>query len=174
MWSSRRTARPPRRCLPARLTKRSTCPGTWSLASWVSSGFTVTMDGKAVDFVNDATTGMPTATVNFQDYLAQWAQDHPNVKVDGLRTRQVRTARQRRGSTTAILERNVYGRHRVNVHKHVRHQQHLFRNRHLYPSRNPQRVREPPVNATGTANSTGSTGANTSSNTGTSTSITYQ
>ena len=58
--------------------------GTWSLASWVSSGFTVTMDGKSVDFVNDATTGMPTATVNFQDYLTQWAQDHPNVKVDGL------------------------------------------------------------------------------------------
>ena len=58
--------------------------GTWSLASWVSSGFTVTMDGKTVDFTNDATTGMPTATVNFKDYLTQWASDHPNVKVDGL------------------------------------------------------------------------------------------
>lgn len=58
--------------------------GTWSLATWVSSGFTVTMDGKTVDFVNDATTGMPTATVTFQDYLTQWASDHPNVKVDSL------------------------------------------------------------------------------------------
>lgn len=60
--------------------------GTWSLASWVSSGFTVTMDGKEVDFVTDAATGMPTATVNFQDYLTQWAADHPNVKVDNLNT----------------------------------------------------------------------------------------
>ena len=42
--------------------------GTWSLATWVSSGFTVTMDGKEVDFASDATTGMPTATVNFKDY----------------------------------------------------------------------------------------------------------
>lgn len=60
--------------------------GTWSLASWVSSGFTVTMDGKEVDFVTDAATGMPTATVNFQDYLTQWAAGHPNVKVDNLTT----------------------------------------------------------------------------------------
>ena len=58
--------------------------GTWSLATWVSSGFTVTMDGKEVDFTSDATTGMPTATVNFKDYLASWAKDHPDVKVDGL------------------------------------------------------------------------------------------
>lgn len=56
--------------------------GTWSLATWVSSGFTVTMDGKQVEFANDASTGMPTATVSFQDYLTQWASDHPNVKVD--------------------------------------------------------------------------------------------
>ena len=58
--------------------------GTWSLATWVSSGFTVTMDGKEVEFTSDATTGMPTATVNFKDYLASWAKDHPDVKVDGL------------------------------------------------------------------------------------------
>ncbi|WP_298628674.1 helix-turn-helix domain-containing protein [uncultured Senegalimassilia sp.] len=58
--------------------------GTWSLATWVSSGFTVTMDGKEVDFTSDATTGMPTATVNFKDYLASWAKDHPDVKVEGL------------------------------------------------------------------------------------------
>ena len=57
---------------------------TWSLATWVSSGFTVTMDGKQVDFTSDATTSMPTATVNFKDYLASWAKDHPDVKVDGL------------------------------------------------------------------------------------------
>ena len=44
----------------------------------------VTMDGKQVDFTSDATTGMPTATVNFKDYLASWAKDHPDVKVDGL------------------------------------------------------------------------------------------
>ena len=56
--------------------------GTWSLATWVSSGFTVTMDGKQVEFANDASAGMPTATVSFQDYLTQWASDHPNVKVD--------------------------------------------------------------------------------------------
>lgn len=58
--------------------------GTWSLATWVSSGFTVTMDGKEVEFTSDATTGMPTATVNFKDYLASWAKDHPDVKVEGL------------------------------------------------------------------------------------------
>ena len=58
--------------------------GTWSLSTWVSSGFTVTMDGKEVEFTSDATTGMPTATVNFKDYLASWAKDHPDVKVDGL------------------------------------------------------------------------------------------
>lgn len=58
--------------------------GTWSLSTWVSSGFTVTMDGKEVEFTSDATTGMPTATVNFKDYLASWAKDHPEVKVDGL------------------------------------------------------------------------------------------
>ena len=60
--------------------------GTWSLATWVSSGFTVTMDGKEVEFTSDATTGMPTATVNFKDYLASWAKDHPDVKVEGLDT----------------------------------------------------------------------------------------
>ena len=43
--------------------------GTWSLSTWVSSGFT---------------TGMLTATVNFKAYLASWAKDHPDVKVDGL------------------------------------------------------------------------------------------
>lgn len=58
--------------------------GTWSLATWVSSGFTVTMDGKEVEFTSDATTGMPTATVNFKDYLVSWAKDHPDVKVEGL------------------------------------------------------------------------------------------
>ena len=58
--------------------------GTWSLATWVSSSFTVTMDGKEVEFTSDATTGMPTATVNFKDYLASWAKDHPDVKVEGL------------------------------------------------------------------------------------------
>lgn len=58
--------------------------GTWSLATWVSSGFTVTMDGKEVEFTSDAITGMPTATVNFKDYLASWAKDHPDVKVEGL------------------------------------------------------------------------------------------
>lgn len=60
--------------------------GTWSLSTWVSSAFTVTMDGKTVEFENDATSGMPTATVNFKDYLTQWATEHPNVKVDGLTT----------------------------------------------------------------------------------------
>ncbi|WP_294380328.1 helix-turn-helix transcriptional regulator [uncultured Senegalimassilia sp.] len=60
--------------------------GTWSLSTWVSSGFTVTMDGKEVEFTSDATTGMPTATVNFKDYLASWAKDHPDVKVEGLDT----------------------------------------------------------------------------------------
>ena len=60
--------------------------GTWSLSTWVSSGFSVTMDGKEVEFTSDATTGMPTATVNFKDYLASWAKDHPDVKVEGLDT----------------------------------------------------------------------------------------
>ncbi len=56
--------------------------GTWSLATYVSDAFTVTMDGKAVEFATDSTSGMPTATVNFQDYLATWAEEHPDVKVD--------------------------------------------------------------------------------------------
>ncbi len=56
--------------------------GTWSLASYVSDAFTVTMDGKEVSFEVDSTTGMPTATVNFSDYLKTWASEHPNVKVD--------------------------------------------------------------------------------------------
>ena len=56
--------------------------GTWSLATYVSDAFTVTMDGKEVSFEVDSTTGMPTATVNFSDYLQTWASEHPNVKVD--------------------------------------------------------------------------------------------
>ncbi len=56
--------------------------GTWSLASYVSDAFTITMDGKEVSFEVDSTTGMPTATVNFSDYLQTWASEHPNVKVD--------------------------------------------------------------------------------------------
>ena len=73
--------------------------GTWSLSTWVSSGFTVTMDGKDVEFTSDATTGMPTATVNFKDYLASWAKDHPDVKVDGLDTSS--TSSSTTGSTTS-------------------------------------------------------------------------
>lgn len=56
--------------------------GTWSLSTYVSDAFTVTMDGKEVSFEVDSTTGMPTATVNFSDYLQTWASEHPNVKVD--------------------------------------------------------------------------------------------
>ena len=56
--------------------------GTWSLATYVSDAFTITMDGKAVEFTTDSNSGMPTATVNFQDYLATWAEEHPDVKVD--------------------------------------------------------------------------------------------
>jgi cytoskeleton protein RodZ len=56
--------------------------GTWSLATYVSDAFTITMDGKAVEFTTDSNSGMPTATVNFQDYLATWADEHPDVKVD--------------------------------------------------------------------------------------------
>lgn len=50
--------------------------GTWSLATWLSSDFKVTVDGKQVDF-QTGSTGMPTATVNFQDYLDAWNQAHP-------------------------------------------------------------------------------------------------
>ena len=73
--------------------------GTWSLSTWVSSGFTVTMDGKEVEFTSDATTGMPTATVNFKDYLASWAKDHPDVKVEGLDSSS--TSSSTTGSTTS-------------------------------------------------------------------------
>ncbi len=60
--------------------------GTWSLASYVSDAFTITMDGKEVSFEVDSTTGMPTATVSFADYLQTWASEHPNVKVDTSQT----------------------------------------------------------------------------------------
>ncbi len=56
--------------------------GTWSLSTYVSDAFTITMDGKTVEFTTDSTSGMPTATVNFEDYLAAWAEEHPDVKVD--------------------------------------------------------------------------------------------
>lgn len=52
--------------------------GTWSLATWVSSAFTVTVDGSPVDFAADA-SGMPTVTVSFEDYLDAWYDEHPNV-----------------------------------------------------------------------------------------------
>lgn len=62
--------------------------GTWSLATYVTSDITVTMAGNAVEFVNDSSTGMPTATVNFQDYLVSWAKEHPNatINLDSLTT----------------------------------------------------------------------------------------
>ncbi len=56
--------------------------GTWSLATYVTDAFTITMDGKTVEFDSDTTSGMPTATVSFSDYLKTWAEQHPDVKVD--------------------------------------------------------------------------------------------
>lgn len=60
--------------------------GTWSLATYVSDAFTITMDGKSVEFETDSATGMPTATVSFEDYLKTWATAHPDVKVDTTST----------------------------------------------------------------------------------------
>lgn len=56
--------------------------GTWSLSTYVTDAFTITMGGKAVEFETDTTSGMPTATVSFSDYLKSWAEEHPDVKVD--------------------------------------------------------------------------------------------
>lgn len=147
--------------------------GTWSLASWVSSGFTVTMDGKAVDFVNDATTGMPTATVNFKDYLAQWAQDHPNVKVDGLTNNSSSNGTSTTGSTSATTNGTSTGG-TASTSTSTSGTSSTYSGTGTSTQSQSATGVGTAVNATGTANSTGSTGANTSSNTGTGTSTTYQ
>lgn len=147
--------------------------GTWSLASWVSSGFTVTMDGKAVDFVNDATTGMPTATVNFQDYLAQWAQDHPNVKVDSLTNKSSSNGTSTTGSTSATTNGTSTGG-TASTSTSTSNTSSTYSGTGTSTQSQSATGTGTAVNATGTASSTGSTGANTSSNTGTGTSTTYQ
>jgi cytoskeleton protein RodZ len=74
--------------------------GTWSLATYVSDAFTITMNGKAVEFTTDSTTGMPTATVSFTDYLKTWAEEHPDVKVDLPSSNSSSSSSTTTGSTT--------------------------------------------------------------------------
>ena len=127
--------------------------GTWSLASWVSSGFTVTMDGKAV--------------------LAQWAQDHPNVKVDGLTNTSSSNGTSTTGSTSATTNGTSTGG-TASTSTSTSGTSSTYSGTGTSTQSQSATGTGTAVNATGTANSTGSTGANTSSNTGTGTSITYQ
>lgn len=52
--------------------------GTWTFATWVEDAVTVTVDDEEVPFDTD-TGGMPECTVDFDDYLDQWYEDHPDV-----------------------------------------------------------------------------------------------
>ncbi|WP_245865000.1 helix-turn-helix domain-containing protein [Eggerthella timonensis] len=54
--------------------------GTWSFAAWASDGVTITADGEAVEFDGADASGMPMATVDFDAYLEQWYEDHPDAK----------------------------------------------------------------------------------------------
>ena len=53
---------------------------TWSFAAWASDGVTITAGGEAVEFDGTASDGMPMATVDFDAYLEQWYEDHPDAK----------------------------------------------------------------------------------------------
>ncbi len=53
--------------------------GTWSLATWATDGFTVTVNGEAIEFDQTTEDGMPLCTVDFTAVLDQWKADHPNA-----------------------------------------------------------------------------------------------
>lgn len=52
----------------------------WTFAAWASDGVTITADGEAVAFDGSDASGMPMATVDFDAYLDQWYEDHPDAK----------------------------------------------------------------------------------------------
>lgn len=52
----------------------------WTFAAWASDGVTITADGEAVAFDGADASGMPMATVDFDAYLDQWYEDHPDAK----------------------------------------------------------------------------------------------
>ncbi|MEY8562252.1 helix-turn-helix domain-containing protein [Eggerthellaceae bacterium 3-80] len=54
--------------------------GTWSLATYVTDGVTVTMDGKPLSFDTQDANGIPMCVVDFDAYLESWYQEHPNVE----------------------------------------------------------------------------------------------
>lgn len=54
--------------------------GVWTFAAWASDGVTITVDGEDVAFDGVDATGMPMATVDFNDYLEKWYEAHPDAK----------------------------------------------------------------------------------------------
>ncbi|WP_251178949.1 helix-turn-helix domain-containing protein [Adlercreutzia agrestimuris] len=54
--------------------------GTWSLATYVTDGVTVTMDDKPLSFDSVDANGIPECIVDFDAYLESWYQEHPNVE----------------------------------------------------------------------------------------------
>ncbi len=54
--------------------------GTWSLATYVTDGVTVTMDDKPLSFDATDASGIPMVVVDFNAYLESWYQEHPNAE----------------------------------------------------------------------------------------------
>lgn len=53
--------------------------GTWSFATWVSDSVTIKVNGEEVSFEDTDSSGMPMCTVDFEKWLKQWKEDHPNA-----------------------------------------------------------------------------------------------
>lgn len=56
--------------------------GTWTFGTWVTDSVTITVGGVEVDFDGTDDTGMPTCTVEFDSYLADWYEDNPEAVVN--------------------------------------------------------------------------------------------
>ena len=52
--------------------------GTWSLSTWTTDLVQVTVDGERAEFTQSG-SGIPTCTVNFDDYLTTWLEEHPGA-----------------------------------------------------------------------------------------------